>query len=99
MSSNEIVVEVEFNGVLKSYVKSDRITIKLPINSTVRDLLLKLREVSESLFKRVYDSDLNDLQPDIYIAINDVDIRLRNYLNTKLNNGDRVLILAYIHGG
>jgi len=39
------------------------------------------------------------LRPDIYIAVNDVDIRLLSGLATRVEKDDVVLILAYIHPG
>ncbi|MBP1449014.1 MAG: MoaD/ThiS family protein [Thermoproteus sp.] len=64
---------------------------------TVAELLSSLRTYPK-LYNRLFDRR-GELAPDIYIAVNDVDVRLLSGLDTELKPGDRVLVLAYIHGG
>ena len=92
-------MKIKFEGVLKSLALNSEIELKLPQNSTIKDLLKEIMKINYSLYKRIFDIQENDLQPDIYIAVNDIDIKLLNYLDTKLNDNDHILILAYIHGG
>lgn len=95
-----MVVKVRLVGVLralalgKEYVELNGVT-------TVRDVINRLKSINDKLFKRVFDvSRGGELAPDVYVAINEVDIRLlRGGLDTPVKDGDEVLILAYIHGG
>ncbi|WP_054841938.1 MoaD/ThiS family protein [Vulcanisaeta distributa] len=93
-----MAVKVKLAGVLralalgKEYVELNGVT-------TVRDVIHGLKSINEKLFRRVFDSARGELAPDIYIAVNDVDIRLLKGLDTPIKDGDEVLILAYIHGG
>lgn len=64
---------------------------------TVAELLSSLR-IYPKLYNRLFDRR-GELAPDIYIAVNDVDVRLLSGLDTELKPGDRVLVLAHIHGG
>ncbi|ABL88975.1 molybdopterin synthase subunit MoaD [Pyrobaculum islandicum DSM 4184] len=66
--------------------------------ATVRDILRGLASVSQKLYERVVGPD-GWPRADIYIAINDVDIRLLSGLSTPVGKEDVVLILAYIHPG
>ncbi|AFA38074.1 ThiS family [Pyrobaculum oguniense TE7] len=66
--------------------------------STVKEVLESLSSVSQKLYRRVV-GDGGRLRPDIYIAVNDVDIRLLSGLSTQVKKDDVVLILAYIHPG
>ncbi len=66
---------------------------------TVRDIIERLKSINRKLYERVYDECEHELKPDIYIAVNDVDIRLLNGVETEVHDGDVVLLLAYIHGG
>lgn len=93
-----MVVRVRLAGVLRSLVFG-REYVELEGISTVRDVINGLRSISEKLFKRVFDQARGVLAPDIYIAVNDIDIRLLKGLDTPVRDGDEVLILAYIHGG
>jgi len=98
---NLITVKVKLVGVLKALlpITSSILEVKLSKGSKIKDLINYLCEMSKQLCNRLYDENRDDLQPDIYIAINDVDIRLLNYLEEELQDGDNVLILTYIHGG
>ncbi|MEM1614342.1 MAG: MoaD/ThiS family protein [Pyrobaculum sp.] len=66
--------------------------------ATVKDVLFNLAAVSKKLRDRVVDPE-GRLRPDIYIAVNDVDIRLLQGLLTPVKKEDVLLILAYIHPG
>ena len=93
-----MVVRVKLVGVLKALALG-RDYVELNGASTVRDVINGLRSVNEKLFKRVFDPERGGLAPDIYVAVNDIDIRLLKGLDTPVRDGDEVLILAYIHGG
>ncbi len=89
-------VKVRLAGVLRHLAGTDTVSVEA---TTVRELVEGLRTVNERLYERVWDCSEKDLAPDIYIAVNDVDIRLLDGLNTRVGDGDTVLLLSYIHGG
>lgn len=93
-----ITIKVKLVGVLRSYVDSDVIVFKLNKDAKLMDLINEIKLKNPNLYSRIMREN-GELYPDIYIAINDIDIRLLDHLNTKLNDEDTVLILAYIHGG
>ncbi|AET31708.1 MoaD/ThiS family protein [Pyrobaculum ferrireducens] len=66
--------------------------------ATVKEVLSNLSAVSQKLYRRVVGEDGRP-RADIYIAVNDVDIRLLSGLSTPVKKEDVVLILAYIHPG
>lgn len=90
------MAKVKLAGVLVAYA-GGRSEIEIG-GKTVKEILEGLAAVSERLYKRVVGPDGRPKE-DIYIAVNDVDIRLLSGLNTPVENGDTVLILAYIHPG
>ncbi|MFN7105043.1 MAG: MoaD/ThiS family protein [Pyrobaculum sp.] len=65
---------------------------------TVKDVIKGLASISQKLYQRVVGPDGRP-RADIYIAINDVDIRLQSGLLTPVKKDDMVFILAYIHPG
>jgi len=65
---------------------------------TVKEVLRSLAPVSQRLYERVMGPDGRP-RADIYIAVNDVDVRLLSGLLTPVKNEDVVLVLAYIHPG
>jgi len=66
--------------------------------TTVKEVLENLASMSKRLYERVVELG-GKVRPDIYIAVNDVDIRLLSGLATRVEKDDVVLILAYIHPG
>ncbi len=93
----ECRVRVKFAGVLVSFAGSDSIDIEVKCGSTLRELLGQLAQQNPRLRRRLVED--NGLWPGVYAAVNDVDIRLLNGLETRLKDGDVVLFLSYIHGG
>lgn len=88
------MAKVIFAGVLAFLAGRRELQIEA---ANVRELIEKLRDMPK-LYERIVRSK-GKLYPDIYIAVNDVDIRLLSGLDTALKADDTVLILAYIHGG
>jgi molybdopterin converting factor small subunit len=88
------VVRVLLEGVLTYLAGRRELEVEA---STVGELIERLRDFPK-LYERI-KGRRDKLSPDIYIAVNDVDIRLLSGLDTPLKEGDVVLILAYIHGG
>ncbi|KUO86205.1 MAG: MoaD/ThiS family protein [Caldivirga sp.] len=93
----ECRVRVKFAGVLVSFAGSDSIDVEVKCGSTLRELLGQLAQQNPRLRRRLVED--NGLWPGVYAAVNDVDIRLLNGLETRLKDGDVVLFLSYIHGG
>ncbi len=65
---------------------------------TVGEVLENLAKLSRKLHDRIMSPD-GRLKPDIYIAVNDVDVRLLSGLQTPVDDRDLLLLLAYIHPG
>ncbi len=66
--------------------------------NTVKEVLRNLASVSQRLYDRVVGPDGRP-RADIYIAVNDVDVRLLSGLLTPVKKDDIILVLAYIHPG
>jgi len=94
-------MRIKLVGVLKALaLGKDELIIEASDGEyTVRRLLEEIAKINPKLYARIYDVARHDLQPDIYVAVNNVDIRLLKYLDTEVKDGDEVLMIAYIHGG
>lgn len=66
--------------------------------SNVEEALRSLVELYPRLRGRIFGEG-GRLRPDIYVAVNDVDIRLLWGLRTEVDEDDTILVMAWIHPG
>jgi len=90
------VPKVKLAGVLVA-LAGGREEVEVEGN-TVKEVLRNLASVSQRLYDRVVGPDGRP-RADIYIAVDDVDVRLLSGLLTPVKKDDIILVLAYIHPG
>jgi len=75
-------------------------SMEVPEGTTVEGLLVSLLEArGEALSSRLFDPNTNLLLPYVRIMVNGQTIRFLNGLETKLCEGDEVLLLPLVAGG
>jgi molybdopterin synthase sulfur carrier subunit len=68
--------------------------------STVRDVVQKLADSLTVEAKRLLvDPELNDPRPLALILVNGKEISVLNGLETKINDGDEMILIPVAHGG
>ena len=94
-------VTVEYLGYIKQTLKTEQAEfVTLKDKATVRDLLSFLAEKHGEPFKKaVYDPKDTDLKPHHILAINGLILNQLDNLNTKLNGGDRIVVMPVVTGG
>ena len=95
-----INVEVKFLGVFRQFSGRNRVLVKLEKPVTVRKAIEKLTEVTSSEFKRaLVDSELEDPRPNALILVNGKEISVLQGLETKVEDGDEIVLVPVSHGG
>ena len=94
-------VIVEYLGYIKQTLKAEQPEpIHLKDKANVRDLLTFLAEKHGEPFKKaIYDPKDADLKPHHILAVNGLILNQLDNLNTKLNEGDRVVVMPVVTGG
>jgi MoaD family protein len=94
-------VTVEYLGYIKQTLDLTQAeSIQLKPEASTRDLLVLLAEKHGEPFKKaVYDPEDASLKPYHIIAVNGLMINLLNDLDTKLKDGDRVVVMPVVTGG
>ena len=87
-------VEVELHGVAAWLIGARRLIVEA---STVGEALRRIAEQFPRAGRRLLRC--GEPAPDLVILVNDVDVRLLRGLDTELRNGDRLVVITYIHGG
>lgn len=65
---------------------------------TVQEVLENLNENHPGIMDKICDGN-NNVRKFVNLYLNDRDIRSLGHLNTKVNNGDKILIVPSIAGG
>ncbi|MGF3522839.1 MAG: MoaD/ThiS family protein [Candidatus Bathyarchaeia archaeon] len=94
-------VTVDYLGYIKGVlgVKQPEV-ITLRDNAQVRDLLEALAEKHGAPFKKaIYEPNSLDLKPTYIMSINGLLLNQLKELDTKLNEGDHVILMPIVTGG
>ena len=100
-TDHPINVKIRLIGILRGLAEKEELTIKLEKETTINNLIQKLASSFSKEFKRaLIDSELNNPKPNALILLNGREISvLREGLETKVKNGDEIIIVPVTHGG
>ncbi|MGY5855321.1 MAG: MoaD/ThiS family protein [Candidatus Thorarchaeota archaeon] len=90
-------VTLQFRGPLAKKFQEGTMEIELKSGASLSDLLRKVIDREKSV-KEVWDSP-EVIDRDALVLCNEADIGLSGGLDTRLNEGDVIVILPLIHGG
>ena len=94
-------VTVEYLGYIKQTLGVEQAEkVELEDDALVRDLLLLLAEKhGEPFQKAVYEPKGVDLKPHYILSVNGLLLNQLNGIETKLKDGDRVVLMPVVTGG
>ncbi len=95
-----INVEVKFLGMFRRVSGRNQVLVKLEKPPTVRKTIEKLTEAFSSEFERtLVDQEFEDPRPNALIVVNGKEISVLKGLDTKLEDGDEIVLVPVSHGG
>lgn len=95
-----IKIEVKLVGVLHKLAEREDISLRINAPAVVKDAISELTNHFPSKFKQVLiDPELNDPRPNVLILINGREINVLKGLETRVKNGDKLLLIPVSHGG
>lgn len=94
-------VTVEYLGYIKQTLGVEQAErVELEDDSSVADLLILLaEEYGEPFKKAVYEPKGLDLKPHYILSVNGLLLNQLNGIETKLKDGDRVVLMPVVTGG
>jgi molybdopterin synthase sulfur carrier subunit len=94
-------VKVEYLGHIKNILESRREEeIDIEDDSSISDLLVVLSERhGESFKKAVYEAGGKDIKSNFIATVNGYLLNQLNGVETKLKNGDHVVLMPIVSGG
>jgi molybdopterin converting factor small subunit len=94
-----VSVNVRLMGVFRVYSGRDSLTLQLE-NPTVRQVVESVARFFPSESKRMLiDPELNDPRPNTLVLVNGKEISVLQGLETKVNQGDQIILIPVSHGG
>jgi len=95
-----IKIEIELLGSLRKIVGRGPFSLEFANSTAVRDVIAELTNLLSPKFKQVLvDPELNDPRPNVIILLNRVEIGVLEGLDTKVENGDKLVLIPVTHGG
>jgi molybdopterin synthase sulfur carrier subunit len=92
-------VEVELIGTLNYHVGFNRLLESVPDRSTVLNLLKALKSANKLLGDLIIDEAYGKISVKVLVLVNGREISALNGLDTQLNDGDKVTLIPFSHGG
>lgn len=95
-----INIKVRLLGVFRGLSGRSQLSVELEEPIDVRKVIQNVVETFPHEFKRVLiDPELNDPRPNAIILVNGKEISVLEGLETKVNDGDEIVLVPVSHGG
>jgi len=93
-------VRTQYLGYIKNMLKKNEEELELSEGASLSDLLNKLAGIyGEAFRKEVYQPGLKDVKTGFVVTVNGVLMGQLRGVNTKLNEGDNVILMTLMSGG
>ena len=93
-------VRVQYLGYIKNTLKKSEDEFELSEGASLSDLLNKLAGIhGEAFRKEVYEPSLKDVKTGFVVTVNGVLMGQLRGVDTKLSEGDNVILMTLMSGG
>lgn len=95
-----IEVKVKLVGIFRGLSGRSQLLMALEGSSSMKNVVQKLADLFSPEFRRMLiDPELGDPRPNALILLNGKDISVLEGLETKVDDGDEVVLIPVSHGG
>ncbi len=95
-----IKVSVELVGILRKLAGMSMFSIEFDSPVAVEDVIFHMADSFSSEFKlALIDTELNDPRPNALVFLNKTEIGVLKGLKTKVQDGDKLVLVPATHGG
>jgi molybdopterin converting factor small subunit len=93
-------VRVQYFGYIKNLMNKREEQFELGENASLSDLLNKMADVNGAAFRKdVYEPGLKDVKTGFCVTVNGVLMGQLGGVDTKLADGDNVILMSLMSGG
>ncbi len=94
-----MVITVKFVGALRHVSGVDQLALDCLENVSVRTVISEVSEKRPELKRSLIDQQLQDPRINALILVNGREISALDGLETKLKDGDELILVPVVHGG
>ena len=93
-------IKIHYLGLVKTYTNKSQDEIELKDGASLSELLNKLAaEFGKQFNQDIYEPDAKDVKPMFTIMVNGIVMGQLNGVDTKLKDGDNVILMPLMTGG
>jgi len=94
-----LALTVRFIGSLRASADKSKLTLELGTTVSLREVIKKIVEEQPKLKRALIDPELDDPRTNSIILVNGKEINVLDGLDTKLKDGDELILIPVVHGG
>ena len=94
-----MTIAVKFIGALRHVSGTRDLAISCKSRVAIRELINEIIKELPELKRSLIDQQLEDSRPNTLILVNGREISVLDGLETKLKDGDEVVLIPFVHGG
>jgi len=93
-------IKIHYLGLVKTYTNKTQEDVNLPDGAKVSDLLSGLAKKFGNQFgQEIYEPGMKDVKPMFTVMVNGIVMGQLNGVDTKLKEGDNVILMPLMTGG
>jgi len=94
-----VSITVRFIGSLRASAGRSRFTLELKKTISLREVITRIVDEQPKLKRALIDPELDDPRTNALILVNGKEISVLQGLNTKIKDGDELVLIPVVHGG
>jgi molybdopterin synthase sulfur carrier subunit len=94
-----MVLRVKFIGALRHVSGTGELALSCKSRVAIRELMNEIIKELPELKRSLIDQQFEDSRPNTLVLVNGREISVLAGLETKLKDGDEVVLIPFVHGG
>ena len=94
-----MVLRVKFIGALRHVSGTGELALSCKSRVAIRELMDEIIKELPELKRSLIDQQFEDSRPNTLVLVNGREISVLDGLETKLKDGDEVVLIPFVHGG
>jgi molybdopterin synthase sulfur carrier subunit len=94
-----VTIAVKFIGSLRHISGTGELALSCKSRVAIRELMNEIIKKLPELRRSLIDTQLGEPRPNTLVLVNGREISVLDGLETKLKDGDKVVLIPFMHGG